>query len=54
MGTKPEILEHLYADAGQGSENAVEVFVHQLRKKIRAPGSAEVIQTRRGHGYVIE
>ena len=37
-----------------GSENAVEVFVHQLRKKIQADENGEVIRTRRGHGYVIE
>jgi DNA-binding response OmpR family regulator len=50
--TKPEILEHLYADAGRGSENAVEVFVHQLRRKLGA--AAEVVKTRRGHGYLID
>jgi DNA-binding response OmpR family regulator len=52
--SKPELLDHLYAGEGGGSENALEVFVHQLRKKIREPGDGEVIQTRRGHGYVIE
>jgi two-component system copper resistance phosphate regulon response regulator CusR len=52
--SKPELLEHLYTEAGHGSENAVEVFVHQLRRKINAPGEPEVIQTRRGHGYLIE
>lgn len=52
--SKQELLEHLYADPGQGSENAVEVFVHQLRKKLRNGGETDVIRTRRGHGYVIE
>jgi DNA-binding response OmpR family regulator len=52
--SKTELLEHLYAGAGRGSENAVEVFVHQLRRKIRVDGHAEAIRTRRGHGYVIE
>lgn len=52
--SKRELLDHLYAGAGHGSENAVEVFVHQLRKKIHAEGEPPVIQTRRGHGYVIE
>ncbi|MHC5011079.1 MAG: response regulator transcription factor, partial [Planctomycetota bacterium] len=51
---KSELLDHLYAGAGHGSENAVEVFVHQLRKKIHGNGHADVIRTRRGHGYVIE
>ncbi len=52
--SKSELLDHLYAGAGHGSENAVEVFVHQLRKKIHVNGDAEVIRTRRGHGYVID
>ncbi len=52
--SKPELLDHLYAGDGQASENAVEVLVHQLRKKIRVNEDAEVIRTRRGHGYVIE
>jgi DNA-binding response OmpR family regulator len=51
---KPELIEHLYADADGGSENAVEVFVHQLRRKIRVAGHPDVIRTLRGHGYVIE
>ena len=52
--SKAELLDHLYADAGQGSDNAVEVFIHQLRKKIHVAGSDDLIKTRRGHGYVIE
>jgi two-component system copper resistance phosphate regulon response regulator CusR len=51
---KSELLDHLYAEAGEGSENAVEVFIHQLRKKIQPTGQPEVIVTRRGHGYLIE
>ena len=54
VASKAELREHLYADAGQGSANAVEVFVHQLRAKIHAEGEPEVVRTRRGHGYVIE
>jgi two-component system OmpR family response regulator len=52
--SKPELLDHLYAGAGQGSENGVEVFVHQLRRKIDADGEPPVIVTRRGHGYLVE
>jgi DNA-binding response OmpR family regulator len=50
---KTELLERLYTDVGHGSENAVEVFVHQLRRKLHAEGAPEVIETRRGHGYLI-
>jgi two-component system response regulator PhoP len=52
--SKSELLDHLYAGDAAGSENAVEVFVHQLRRKIEPNGSAGVIQTRRGHGYLVE
>ena len=52
--SKSELLDHLYAGAGHGSENAVEVLIHQLRKKIHVEGSPDPIQTRRGHGYVVE
>ena len=52
--SKPELIDHLYAEAGSGSENAVEVFVHQLRRKIQVAGTDEIIRTRRGHGYVID
>ena len=54
VASKWEILEHLYAEADRGSENAIEVFVHQLRAKIQVEGEPEVVRTRRGHGYVIE
>jgi DNA-binding response OmpR family regulator len=52
--SKSELIEHLYAGSAQGSENAVEVFVHQLRKKIGGRDETGAVQTRRGHGYVIE
>ena len=52
--SKLELLDHLYAGSGHGSENAVEVFIHQLRKKVHVPGHEDIIRTQRGHGYVIE
>lgn len=51
--SKLELLDHLYAGSGAGSENAVEVFVHQLRKKLHGDGHRDLIQTRRGHGYFV-
>ena len=51
---KSELLDHLYAGEERGSENGVEVFVHQLRRKLGDPSGSEVIRTRRGHGYLIE
>ena len=52
--TKSELIERLYTDADHGSDNAVEVFVHQLRKKLSAATNAEIVTTRRGHGYIVE
>lgn len=51
--SKSELLDHLYAGDGAATENAVEVLVHQLRKKLHH-GATELIQTRRGHGYLID
>lgn len=51
--SKIELLDHLYSGSAHGSENAVEVFIHQLRKKLHVNGH-DIIQTRRGYGYVIE
>ena len=51
--SKGEILDHLYAGDAAGSPNAIEVFVHQLRRKLRAAGHGDVIETRRGHGYLV-
>jgi DNA-binding response OmpR family regulator len=44
-----ELVEHLYADPDERSDNAVEAAIARLRRKL----GAEVIRTRRGHGYVI-
>ena len=50
---KQELVDLLYAGTDQGSENAVEVFVHQLRRKLAAAGVDDCIRTRRGFGYLI-
>jgi DNA-binding response OmpR family regulator len=50
---KSELLDHIYAGDGAATENAVEVLIHQLRKKVD-DGATELIQTRRGHGYLID
>jgi two-component system OmpR family response regulator len=45
-----ELTEHLYAQEAERGDNAVEALVARLRRKV----GADVIRTRRGHGYVIE
>jgi len=49
--SKEELLEHIHDGDAEGSLNAVEVLIHQLRRKLGTPG---LIQTRRGHGYLVE
>jgi len=52
--SKTELLDHLHAGAGEGSNNSVEVLIHQLRRKIRAAEHPGLIRTRRGYGYIID
>ena len=44
-----ELMEHLYSHNHERDPNAVEVLLGRLRKKI----GVEIIQTRRGFGYII-
>lgn len=45
-----ELTEHLYAQDFERESNAIEVLVGRVRRKL----GAELIQTRRGFGYLIE
>lgn len=45
-----ELTEQLYAQDFERDSNAVEVLVGRVRKKL----GVDLIQTRRGFGYVIE
>ncbi|WP_336490284.1 response regulator transcription factor [Methylobacterium nigriterrae] len=44
-----ELLEHLYETGTEREANAIEALVTRLRRKLGVP----VIQTRRGHGYIV-
>ncbi len=48
--TRTAICEHIYDDGSDVFSNVVDVHVAALRRKL----GAEVIQTRRGHGYIID
>ncbi len=50
--TKQQIADHLYGWDDASSNNAIEVFVYRLRKKI-APSGVD-IRTVRGMGYLVE
>ncbi len=51
--SKAELLEHLYDYNWEKFSNVIEVYVSGLRRKIDANRSVKLIQTVRGHGYVL-
>ena len=50
--SKEHLIEHLYGHDEEASSNAIEVYVHRLRKKIEAAGIT--IRTIRGLGYLLD
>lgn len=52
--SRSQIEAHLYPDGDAPLSNAVDSAVCQLRRKICPPGTAPLIHTRRGLGYVLE
>ncbi|CAM2011550.1 response regulator transcription factor [Acanthopleuribacter pedis] len=47
------IRDHLYEGYGDVTGNVIDVVVCKIRKKVRVAGQADLIQTKRGFGYVI-
>ena len=50
---KTILEDQLYGLSSEGSANAVEVYVHRLRKQLEGLGSGVEIHTVRGVGYLI-
>lgn len=50
--SKEQLIEHLYGHDEEASSNAIEVYVHRLRKKIESAGIT--IRTIRGLGYLLD
>ncbi|MHB1284462.1 MAG: helix-turn-helix domain-containing protein [Metallibacterium scheffleri] len=48
------MFEHLYDATRATSDKAIEVLLSTLRAKLAQAGLPELIQTRRGFGYVVE
>jgi two-component system OmpR family response regulator len=48
--TRQAIHDHIYGDDDDVASNVVDVHVAALRRKL----GPEIVQTRRGHGYIIE
>ncbi|MEZ5935591.1 MAG: response regulator transcription factor [Alphaproteobacteria bacterium] len=52
--SQDHLQDHLYSSDQALTRNAIEAHVSALRKKLRAAGEANIIQTRRGFGYYID
>ncbi|HWI14726.1 MAG TPA: response regulator transcription factor [Burkholderiales bacterium] len=50
--TKDRLMEHLYSCDEAPGDNAIEVFIHRLRKKLA--GSPVTVATFYGHGYQLD
>jgi DNA-binding response OmpR family regulator len=51
--TKDELLRAVWGDELAATRNVVEVYVGYLRRKLEAAGAGALLQTVRGHGYLI-
>jgi DNA-binding response OmpR family regulator len=51
--TRTQIWEHLYEYNSAAESNVVDVLIGHLRRKLDDPALPRLIQTRRGHGYVL-
>ncbi|MEY3895312.1 MAG: hypothetical protein RLZZ214_831 [Verrucomicrobiota bacterium] len=52
--SRTAMWEHVFEDSTGGSSNAVDVYIGYLRKKLNAGDLPDLIQTRRGQGYILE
>ena len=51
--SRAQIFERLYDGASETSDKAIEVIMSTLRAKLSRAGAADLIETRRGFGYVV-
>ena len=51
--TKDDLLRTVWGDEQAATRNAVEVYVGYLRRKLEAVGAGALLQTIRGHGYLL-
>lgn len=49
-----ELIDHAWDSNYEGFSNVVQTYIRYLRQKLTAPGESDIIQTRRGAGYLIE
>ncbi len=51
---KDELINHVWSDDDDVLPNTVEVYIGYLRNKIDKKYNADIIQTKRGFGYIIQ
>lgn len=51
--SRSDIAEHVWDETFDPFSNLIEVYVNRLRRKIDPDGSAALLQTRRGAGYIL-
>lgn len=52
--TKDTLISSVYKDDDKLSDNALEVSIHRLRKKMQAVNSSCIVKTIRGIGYMLD
>ena len=51
--SKKQVEDHIFGHPGDVASNAIEVYVHRLRKQLAEKGAKVKVQTIRGVGYII-
>src|SRR4029077_9980579 len=51
--SKQQVEDHIFGHSGEVASNAVEVYVHRLRKQLADRGARVAVHTIRGVGYLI-
>jgi two-component system, OmpR family, copper resistance phosphate regulon response regulator CusR len=52
--SRADIAEHVWDETFDPFSNLIEVYINRLRRKIDPDGSAGLLQTRRGAGYILK
>lgn len=51
--SKKQVEDHIFGHSGEVASNAIEVYVHRLRKQLAERGAKVLVHTIRGVGYLI-
>src|SRR5271163_4745364 len=52
--SRADIAEHVWDETFDPFSNLIEVYINRLRRKIDPDGNSELLQTRRGAGYILK